>query len=69
MQITIERLRTLVLAAGIVLVAALVVFLGIARFHNRLNTRELPKRLGIDITQEVAALQAEAQEPPGGITP
>ena len=52
MQITIERLRTLVLAAGIVLVAALVVFLGIARFHNRLNTRELPKRLGIDITQE-----------------
>ena len=25
--------------------------------------------VGIDITQEVAALQAEAQEPPGGITP
>jgi lipopolysaccharide export system protein LptA len=51
-RITIERLRTLVLAAGVVLVVALVVSLGVAKFHNRLNTRELPKRLGIDISQE-----------------
>jgi lipopolysaccharide export system protein LptA len=35
-----------------VLVAALVLSLGFAKFHNRLNTRELPKRLGTDITQE-----------------
>jgi len=51
-RITIERLRTLVLAAGVVLAVALVASLGIAKFHNRLNTRELPKKLGIDISQE-----------------
>ena len=52
MQITIERLRTLVLAAGVVLVVALVSFLGVAKFRNRLIRTELPKRLGIDIVQE-----------------
>ncbi len=52
MQITIERLRTLVLAAGVVLVVALVVFLGLAKYRNRFITRELPKRLGVDIRQE-----------------
>jgi Organic solvent tolerance protein OstA len=51
-RITIERLRTLVLAAGVVLVVALIVFLGVGRFRNRFSTRELPKRLGIDIRQE-----------------
>jgi lipopolysaccharide export system protein LptA len=51
-QITIERLRTLVLAAGVVLVVALCVFLGTARFRNRFLARELPKRLGVDIRQE-----------------
>lgn len=52
MQITIERLRTLVLAAGVALVVALVVFLGLAKYKNRFISRELPKRLGVDIRQE-----------------
>jgi lipopolysaccharide export system protein LptA len=51
-RITIERLRTLVLAAGVLLAVALVVSLGLAKFHNRLNMRELPQHLGIDISQE-----------------
>jgi lipopolysaccharide export system protein LptA len=42
----------MVLAAGVVLVVALCVFLGTAKFRNRFLARELPKRLGIDIRQE-----------------
>ena len=52
MHITIERLRTMVLAAGVVLVVALGVFLASPNFGNRFIARELPKRLGIDIHQE-----------------
>ncbi len=52
MRLTIERLRTLVLAAGVVLVVALFVFLGTAKFRNRFLARELPKRLGVDVRQE-----------------
>jgi lipopolysaccharide export system protein LptA len=42
----------MVLAAGVVLVVALCVFLGTAKLRNRYIARELPKRLGIDIRQE-----------------
>ena len=52
MRLTIERLRTLVLAAGVLLVVALGVFLVVAKFRRQFNIRELPKRLGIDIQQE-----------------
>ena len=51
MRFTIERLRTLVLGAGILLVVALVVFLVVGKWKNPLNLKELPKRLGIDIQQ------------------
>jgi lipopolysaccharide export system protein LptA len=51
-RFTIERLRTLVVAAGVLLLVALGVFLGVAKFRHPMNVRELPKRLGIDIQQE-----------------
>ncbi len=52
MRFTIERIRTLVLAAGVLLVAALAVFLAIGKWRSLLGVRELPKRLGADIVQE-----------------
>ena len=52
MLLTIERLRTLIVAAGVLLVVALVAFLAAARIKNHFNIRELPKRLGVDIQQE-----------------
>jgi lipopolysaccharide export system protein LptA len=51
-RLTIEWLRTLVVAAGVLLVVALAVFLTLAKFRNPLNLKEMPKRLGIDIQQE-----------------
>jgi lipopolysaccharide export system protein LptA len=45
-------MRTLVLAAGILLLAALVVFLAVGKWKNPFNRRDLPKRLGIEIQQE-----------------
>ena len=42
----------MVLAAGVVLVVAICVFLGTAKFRNRFLARELPKRLGVEIRQE-----------------
>jgi lipopolysaccharide export system protein LptA len=51
-RFTIERLRTAVLAAGVLLVVALGVFLGLAKFRNPLNRKDLPKRLGLNITEE-----------------
>jgi lipopolysaccharide export system protein LptA len=45
-------MRTLVLAAGILLVTALVVFLAVGKWKNPFNRRDLPKRLGLDIQQE-----------------
>jgi lipopolysaccharide export system protein LptA len=51
-RLTIERLRTLVLAAGALLVVALVVFLVRAHWKSRFLLREIPKRLGVDIQQE-----------------
>ena len=52
MRFTIERLRTLVLAAGVLLVVALVRVSGRGQVEEPFNLRELPKRLGIDIQQE-----------------
>ncbi len=40
------------LAAGVLLVAALVVFLAVGKWKNPFNRRDLPKRLGLDIQQE-----------------
>jgi lipopolysaccharide export system protein LptA len=45
-------MRTLVLAAGILLLVALAAFLAIGKWKNPLNRRDLPKRLGLDIVQE-----------------
>jgi lipopolysaccharide export system protein LptA len=42
----------MVLAAGVLLLVALGVFLGVAKFRHPINLKELPKRLGIDIQQE-----------------
>ena len=52
MRLTIERMRTLVLAAGVLLVAALGVFLAVGRFRSPFSRKDIPKRLGIDIEQE-----------------
>jgi lipopolysaccharide export system protein LptA len=51
-RLTIERLRTLVLASGILLIVALVAFLALGRWKNRLNLKEIPKRLGADIQRQ-----------------
>ncbi len=52
MRLSIEWLRTLVLAAGVLLVLALGAFLVVAKYKRQFNVRELPKKLGIDIQQE-----------------
>jgi lipopolysaccharide export system protein LptA len=51
-RLTIERLRTLVLAAGVLLVGTLVAFLAVGKWKNPFNWRDLPQRMGIDIQQE-----------------
>jgi lipopolysaccharide export system protein LptA len=51
-RLTIERLRTLVLVAGVVLVASLAAFLILGRGKNLFKGIEIPKKLGIDIQQE-----------------
>jgi lipopolysaccharide export system protein LptA len=51
-RFTIERIRTLVLVAGVLLVAGLGVFLAIGRFRSPFSRRDIPGRLGIDIQQE-----------------
>ena len=52
MRFTIERIRTLVLVAAVVLLAALGMFLVRAKWKNLLNRRDLPQRLGKNIQQE-----------------
>ena len=52
MRFTIERIRTLVLAAGVLLVVVLAAFLAIGKWKNPFSRRDIPKRLGIDIQQE-----------------
>jgi len=51
-RFTIERLRTLVLVAGVLLIGALVVFLARGRLKNPLNLKELPQKLGVNITSD-----------------
>jgi len=52
MRFTIERLRTLVLAAGVLLVAAILVFLGIGRWKRHFNINDALKPLGANIVQQ-----------------
>lgn len=52
MRLTIERLRTLVLVSGGLLIVALVAFLAFGRWKRHFLISELPKRLGADIKQE-----------------
>ena len=51
MRFTIERMRALVLAAGVLLVAALGVFLAVGKWKSLLSARDIPRRLGIDIEE------------------
>jgi lipopolysaccharide export system protein LptA len=51
-RLTIERLRTIVLLAGVVLVVVLGVFLALGKWRSPLNRKDLPKRLGFDVQQE-----------------
>ena len=52
MRFTIERIRTLVVVAAVVLLAALGAFLVRAKLKNLLSGRDLPKRLGVNIERE-----------------
>ena len=52
MRLTIERLRTLVLAAGILILASLALILGVGKWKNRFIRHDIPQRLGIDIQQQ-----------------
>jgi lipopolysaccharide export system protein LptA len=51
-RFTIERLRTLVLIGGALLVAAIVIFLAAGQWTRRFLSKDLPNRLGIDIEQQ-----------------
>ena len=51
-RFTIERLRTLLLVGGAVLVAAIVIFLAAGQWTRRFLSRDLPKRLGVNIEQQ-----------------
>jgi len=46
----------MVLAAGILLIAALVVFLAAGKWRNPLSKKDLPKRLGINIQQDFSGV-------------
>jgi lipopolysaccharide export system protein LptA len=50
--LTIERIRTAILIAGVLLIVALGGFLTVGRWKSPFNRRDLPKKLGIDIQQE-----------------
>ena len=52
MRFTIERIRTLVLVAGVLLLAMLGVFLVRAKLKNVLNRHDLPQKLAKGIVQE-----------------
>jgi lipopolysaccharide export system protein LptA len=51
-HLSIERLRSLILAAGVLLVLALVAFLALGRWKNRFFLKEIPHRLGANIQRE-----------------
>ena len=46
----------MVLAAGILLIAALVVFLAVGKWRSPLSKKDLPKRLGINIQQDFSGV-------------
>ncbi|MGB0063277.1 MAG: hypothetical protein WBP85_02435, partial [Terracidiphilus sp.] len=52
MYFTIERIRTVVLAAAVLLLAALGAFLAAAKWRSRLHSIDLPQRLAREIEQE-----------------
>ncbi len=52
MRFTIERIRTLVVVAGVLLLVVLGALLVRAKWKNLLSRRDLPKRLGLNITEE-----------------
>lgn len=52
MRLSIERLRTLVLVAGILLLALIVVALALGKWKRRFIKTDIPQRLGLNITQE-----------------
>jgi len=51
-RLTIEKMRTLVLGAAVLLLVALAVFFAVGKGKNPFNRRDLPQRLGVDIQQE-----------------
>jgi lipopolysaccharide export system protein LptA len=51
-RLTIERMRTLVFGAGVLLLVALVAFLVVGKGKNPFNRRDLPQRLGVEIQEE-----------------
>ena len=63
MRFTIERFRTLVLAAGVLLVIALGVFLATAKFRNRFIRKDLPHALGHGIQEEANGFKYEHYGP------
>ncbi len=52
MRLTIERMRTLVLVAGGLLLLSLVIFLAVGRWKNPFNRTDVPRKLGIDIQSD-----------------
>ena len=56
MRFTIERLRTLILVAGVLLVVALGVFLAMGKYRNRFNRKDLPTRLARNVQEEANEL-------------
>ena len=51
-RFTIERLRTLLLIGGGLLVAAILIFLAAGQWTRHFLGKDLPKRLGINIEQQ-----------------
>jgi lipopolysaccharide export system protein LptA len=56
MRFTIERIRTLVLAAGVLLVLALIAFLAVGKWRTALGGHDLPRKLGKNIVQEASGV-------------
>ncbi|MGB7986849.1 MAG: hypothetical protein WCF54_16915, partial [Terracidiphilus sp.] len=52
MRLTIERMRTLVLVAGGLLLAALIIFLVVGRWKNPFNRSDVPQKLGVEIQSD-----------------
>jgi lipopolysaccharide export system protein LptA len=55
-RFTIERIRTFLLAAGVSIVVAMAVFLGLDKWRHSLAHPDIPRRLGVDIQQEASGV-------------